>query len=90
MDALDSVRSAFTITNPDAPGPKSVSFNVPDFDKEALPGFVRDMKVTVGLTPIVRMVTSPLRGSCIDANDTNSPDRCRKCGSKQDYRGNPD
>ena len=59
LDALDSVRSAFTITNPDAPGPKSVSFNVPDFDKEGLPSFVRDMKVTVGLTPILEWSLPP-------------------------------
>jgi hypothetical protein len=83
LDALDTIRSVFTVTNPDAPGAKSVSFNAPDFDRNALPGFVRDMKVTVGLTPTLEW-SLPAAGVAATAQtiqirriDAESADRSR-------------
>jgi hypothetical protein len=83
LDALDTIRSVFTVTNPDAPGAKSVSFNAPDYDKNALPGFVRDMKVTVGLAPTLDWslpaagVTATAQTIQIRRIDAESADRSR-------------
>ena len=83
LTALDTIRSVFTVTNPDAPGAKSVSFNAPDFDKNALPGFVRDMNVTVGLAPTLDWslpaagVTATAQTIQIRRIDAESADRSR-------------
>jgi hypothetical protein len=48
LDAWDATPFSITVSNPDAPGAKTVTYNGPDFDKNALPPFVTDLTLTGG------------------------------------------
>ena len=48
LDAWDATPFSITVSNPDAPGAKAVTYNAPDFDKNALPPFVTDLTLTGG------------------------------------------
>jgi hypothetical protein len=48
LDAWDATPFSITVSNPAAPGAKAVTYNGPDFDKNALPPFVTDLTLTGG------------------------------------------
>lgn len=48
LDAWDATPFSLTVSNPLAPGATSVTYNAPDFDKNALPPFVTNLTLTGG------------------------------------------
>ena len=48
LDAWDATPFSITVSNPLAPGATSVTYNAPDFDKNALPPFVTNLTLTGG------------------------------------------
>jgi len=83
LTALDTTRTRVTVTNADAPGVKSVTVDAPDFDPNALPGFVTSLKVTVGSTPTIEWalpttgVTATTQSIQIRRIDAETPDRSK-------------
>jgi hypothetical protein len=54
LDQLDATPFIISATNPSAPNGPTISFSGPDYDKNALPSFLENVKVTGGgLTPTV-------------------------------------
>lgn len=54
LDLLDATPFSITATNPSSPSGSSIVFSGPDYDKNALPSFLTDVKVTGGgLTPTI-------------------------------------
>ena len=81
LTALGASPITVSVTNPDAPSIQSISFAAPTYNKDALPGFATDMKVTVGLTPTLEWAL-PTTGAVateqtiqIRRIDAESPDR---------------
>ena len=54
LDLLDATPFTISATNPSAPNGPTIVFSGPDYDKNALPSFLKDVKVTGGgLTPTI-------------------------------------
>lgn len=54
LDQLDQTPFSITVNNPSASNGPSVTFQAPDYNKNALPGFLRDVAITGGgLTPMI-------------------------------------
>jgi hypothetical protein len=62
LAAFDASPFVVTVTNPLAPTQSSLTYNAPDYDMTAMPGFVTGMKVTAGLTPTIEW-EAPAGGS---------------------------
>jgi hypothetical protein len=81
LTALGASPITVSVTNPNAPSIQSISFAAPTYNKDALPGFATDMKVTVGLTPTLEWAL-PATGAVATGQtiqirriDAESPDR---------------
>lgn len=63
LDQLDATPFSITVNNPDAPNGTSLTFQAPDYNKDALPSFLTDVAVTGGgLTPTITW-TVPANGA---------------------------
>lgn len=83
LNAFDASPFVITAVNPLAPTQTSLAFNAPDYDKNAMPGFVTAMRVTTGLTPTVEW-NAPTSGAApsnvqiqFRRIDAETPDRSR-------------
>jgi hypothetical protein len=84
LDLLDATPFTITAVNPNSPAGSTIVFSGPDYDKNALPSFLTDVKVTGGgLTPTISWVV-PTGGTAptnvriqVRIIDAESPDRSR-------------
>jgi hypothetical protein len=83
LDQLDVTPFIISANNPSAPNGPTISFSGPDYDKNALPSFIKDIKVTGGgLAPTISWTvpeggTAPsnvrIQVRIIDVETTNPP-----------------